>query len=60
MSDAWIAIARSGDPNHPGIPTWPSYTEESRDTMLFDVPSRVESDPGREELDAWEGIALRR
>ena len=60
MSEAWIAFARSGDPNHPGIPKWEPYTTDNRATMLFDIPSRVEIDPAREELDAWEGIELRR
>jgi len=58
MSEAWIAFARNGDPNHPGIPTWKPYTIENRETMLFDVPCRAERDPAREELDAWEGIKV--
>ncbi len=60
MSEAWAAFARSGDPNHPGIPKWEPYTADNRATMLFDVPNRVEIDPARQELDAWEGIELRR
>ena len=60
MSQAWAAFARSGDPNHPGIPKWEPYTADHRATMLFDNPCRVEIDPVREELDAWEGIELRR
>ncbi|MFP4511484.1 MAG: carboxylesterase/lipase family protein [Acidimicrobiales bacterium] len=42
MSQAWIAFARSGDPNHAGIPDWPSYRTEEPATMLFDLPPRVE------------------
>jgi len=60
MSEAWAAFARSGDPNHPGIPKWEPYSADNRATMLFDVPCKAEVDPGREELDAWEGIELRR
>ncbi len=60
MSDAWSAFAHSGDPGHAGIPEWKPYTTDNRATMLFDVPCRVEVDPFREELDAWEGIELRR
>jgi para-nitrobenzyl esterase len=56
MSEAWIAFARNGNPNHPGIPKWVSYTRDHRETMLFDVPCRIEIDPGRTELDAWKGI----
>jgi para-nitrobenzyl esterase len=60
VRDAWAAFARSGDPNHPGIPKWEPYTVDNRATMLFDVPCKTEVDPGREELDAWEGVELRR
>ena len=61
MSEAWIAFARSGDPNHPGIPRWSSYSADNRETMLFDVPCRVEVNPDREEIEAWEGTpAIRR
>jgi para-nitrobenzyl esterase len=58
MSEAWSAFARSGDPNHPGIPKWAPYTAKNRATMLFDVPCRVVIDPYREELQAWEGIDI--
>ncbi len=60
MSEAWIAFSRGGNPSHPGIPEWQPYTLEKRATMIFDVPCRLEYDPGREELDAWEGMPIRR
>jgi para-nitrobenzyl esterase len=59
MSEAWAAFARSGAPNHPGIPKWEPYTAKNRATMVFDVPCRVVIDPAREELDAWKGVPLR-
>ena len=60
MSETWIAFARNGNPNNPSIPEWEPYTADNRATMIFDAPCRVEIDPYREELDAWEGIPLRR
>jgi para-nitrobenzyl esterase len=54
VSEAWIAFARSGNPNHPGIPKWEPYSAGNRSTMILDVPCRIEVDPYREELDAWE------
>lgn len=60
MSEAWIAYARTGNPSHPGMPSWEPYTPDKRHTMIFDVPARLEADPAREELNAWEGMEIRR
>ncbi len=49
MSEAWLAFARTGDPNHEKLPQWPRYDAETRATMVFDDQSYVASDPrGRE------------
>ncbi|HEU4429360.1 MAG TPA: carboxylesterase family protein, partial [Myxococcota bacterium] len=45
MSGAWIAFARSGDPNTDALPDWPAYDARRRATMVFDAPPRVENDP---------------
>ena len=45
VSAAWVAFARTGDPNTPGVPRWPAYSAGSRDTMLFNNTLRVEQDP---------------
>ena len=45
MSDALLAFARRGDPNHRGLPAWTPYSLERRETMVFDVRSRLEDDP---------------
>jgi para-nitrobenzyl esterase len=47
VSAAWVAFARTGNPNTPGLPKWPIYSAASRDTMLFNDTSRVEQDPDR-------------
>jgi para-nitrobenzyl esterase len=49
MSDALLAFARSGDPNHPGLPTWTPYSLERRETMIMDLPPRMEDDPRGDE-----------
>lgn len=53
MSDAWIAFARSGNPNHEGLPDWPAYTPAERSTMLFNNPCTVENDPGGAARELW-------
>jgi para-nitrobenzyl esterase len=45
MAPAWLAFARSGDPNTPALPHWPAYDAASRATMVFDLESRIETDP---------------
>ncbi|MDQ8029396.1 MAG: carboxylesterase/lipase family protein [Brevundimonas sp.] len=49
MADALIAFARTGDPNHPGLPRWTPYSLERRETMVLDRTSRMEDDPRGEE-----------
>ncbi|WP_019890786.1 carboxylesterase/lipase family protein [Streptomyces purpureus] len=36
MHRAWIAFARTGDPNHADLPTWEPYRPDARTTMRFD------------------------
>lgn len=45
MSQALLAFARQGDPNHAGLPRWRPYALEARATMVFDGRSRMENDP---------------
>jgi para-nitrobenzyl esterase len=56
VMDAWIAFARTGDPNHPGLDTWPSSDAERRPTMEFGKQCRVVDSPQDAERLAWEGI----
>ena len=45
MSEAWIAFARVGNPNHAGLPDWPAYNSGTRATMIFDLEPKVIDDP---------------
>jgi para-nitrobenzyl esterase len=47
VSAAWVAFARTGNPNTSELPKWPAYSAASRDTMLFNNDSRVQQDPDR-------------
>lgn len=54
MSNALLAFARSGDPNHAGLSHWPQYELTQRATMLFDTTSRAVDDPRRGERELYE------
>jgi len=54
IADAFVAFARSGDPNHAGLPHWAPVGPEGAATMIFDAKSRFEPDP-----DAVERAAIR-
>jgi para-nitrobenzyl esterase len=45
MSDAFIAFARTGSPNHAGMPQWRTYELANRATMVFDAQSELVNDP---------------
>ena len=49
VSGAWIAFARSGNPNHAGLPKWPVYTPANGEVMIFDNKCEVRNDPDRVE-----------
>ncbi len=44
MFGAAVAFARTGDPNHDGLPKWLPYTSESRETMVFDRKTALRTD----------------
>ena len=56
VSAAWVAFARTGNPNIAQLPRWPAYSAGPRDTMLFNNDSRVEQDPDREGRLAMEHV----
>jgi para-nitrobenzyl esterase len=56
MSGALVALARTGDPNHDGLPAWPAYSTTQRPTMVFDVQPRLENDPMSAERRAWDDL----
>ena len=52
VSAAWVQFARTGNPNHGGLPPWPAFDAVKRSTMVFDNACSVKDDPDGEELKA--------
>jgi para-nitrobenzyl esterase len=50
MMDIFVRFARSGDPG------WPAYDLDTRQTMVFDTASRVESDPRQWERELFSRV----
>jgi para-nitrobenzyl esterase len=49
MSLAWTNFARTGNPNHKGLPTWPTFDLTKRATMILNNECKVANDPNGEE-----------
>ncbi|KXZ20858.1 para-nitrobenzyl esterase [Bacillus nakamurai] len=47
IQSAWLAFAKTGNPNTPHF-NWPEYQTSSRDTLIFNTAVSVESDPDSE------------
>jgi para-nitrobenzyl esterase len=60
MSAAWAAFARSGNPNHKGLPNWPKFNPAQRATMIFDHECKVVNDPNGEERKALAALSSTR
>ncbi len=48
MAMAWINFARSGNPNHPGLPNWSSFNKQNGAMMVFNNTCEVKIDPDGE------------
>lgn len=57
VSKAFATFARSGNPNHKGLPEWPAYDAARRATMTFDDECKVVDDPDGEVRSVWEKVA---
>ena len=49
ISSAWVSFARSGSPNHKGLPNWPAFNNTQRATMILNNECKVVNDPNGEE-----------
>lgn len=51
VSQAWINFAKTGNPNHKGLPNWPAYNGQSTSTMHFNNTSVVKPQMDKELFD---------
>jgi para-nitrobenzyl esterase len=56
LASAWVAFARTGNPNNPRIPPWQTYDAKTRATMSFGTPTQLINDPRGEIRKFWEGM----
>jgi para-nitrobenzyl esterase len=54
VGSAFVAFAKTGNPNCDKIPDWKPYNAENRSTMIFDLECRIVNDPTKELRMLWE------
>ena len=56
MMDTWLSFAKTGNPNHEGLPNWPFYDKNKRNTMILGISPKLKQDPMSETRKAWNEI----
>ncbi|WP_285106038.1 carboxylesterase family protein [Promicromonospora sp. MEB111] len=53
LSGYWLNFVRTGDPNGPGLPGWPTFDRSPDRVMELGVPSGMTARPRPEAIDYW-------
>lgn len=56
MHTAWIAFAKTSNPNTATLPEWANYDTEHRPTLIFNRQCHLENDPQGDTRRVWEGV----
>jgi para-nitrobenzyl esterase len=54
MNAYWVNFAKTGDPNGPGLPTWPALTPAAQNAMIFDTSPSARPLPNMTQLKAMD------
>jgi para-nitrobenzyl esterase len=57
MQDAWLAFAKTGDPNHEGLPPWTPFDAKRRATMILGEQCAMQAAPMEPERLFWESLS---
>ena len=61
ISSYWVNFAKTGDPNGPGLPTWPAFAENDQRAMVFEATPSAKPVPNLEKIKAFDAyISWRR
>ncbi len=61
ISSYWVNFAKTGDPNGPGLPKWPAFTENDQQAMVFDATPSARPVPNLDKLKVFDAyISWRR
>lgn len=55
ISSYWVNFAKSGDPNGPGLPAWPSFDGKEMKTMVIDQTPSARPLPNLEKIKVFDG-----
>jgi para-nitrobenzyl esterase len=55
VSSYWVNFAKTGDPNAPGMPAWPIFTDAKQQVMNLNDPSKGVPVPNLEKLQVLDG-----
>ena len=58
VADYWVNFARTGNPNGPGLPNWPTYNADTDVVQILDANVESAVHPRKAELDRMERIFL--
>ena len=56
MSSYWVNFARSGDPNGPGLPPWPAFTNAASDVQYLGDPIAAGGVPAIKSLTVFDAV----